>query len=151
MNPLPVAVDASVALKWVVTAEAFADLAQALYRDCLAAGRRLVGPPHLTGEVTNALYQRVRTQNPDRQLTETEAREALSAFLALGVELLTTPDLYEQAFSFARAHTLPSVYDALYVVFAQTLGTELWTADQRLLAALDGAAPWVRFIGDYPR
>src|SRR5206468_3224666 len=86
----------------------------------------------------------------DRQLTEQEARAALTAFLALRVELLTVPNLYEQAFDFARRYTLPSVYDALYVVFAQVLGIELWTADQRLLGAIGANAPWVRFIGDYP-
>jgi len=26
----------------------------------------------------------------------------------------------------------------------------LWTADGRLLGALGDAAPWVRFIADYP-
>jgi predicted nucleic acid-binding protein len=150
MNQLPIAVDASVALKWVITAEVFAANAQALYRDCLTDGRRLIAPPHFSGEVTNALYQRVQSQNPDRHLTEQEARDALTAFLSLGVELLTLPNLYEPAFSFALTYTLPSVYDALYVVFAQLLGIELWTADQRLLNALGSTAPWVRFIGTYP-
>ena len=43
-----------------------------------------------------------------------------------------------------------SDYDSLYVVLAQLLNVELWTADQRLLQMIGAAAPWVRFIGDYP-
>ncbi len=83
-------------------------------------------------------------------MTERESREALNDFLDLGVALLSPPQLYPRAFAFAGAHGLPSVYDAMYVVLAQTLGSELWTADQRLLSAIGQAAPWVRSIRDYP-
>ena len=37
---------------------------------------------------------------------------------------------------FAKRQGLATVYDSLYVVLAQMLGGELWTADQRLLAAV---------------
>lgn len=150
MNQPPLAVDASVAVKWVLTTESFTAHAQALLARTRQAGGGVVGPPHLPGEVANALYQRVRSQEPARHITDAEAREALTTFLRIPVTLLGPAELYERAFTFARTYTLPSLYDSLYVVLAQLLGTDLWTADRRLLDALGSNAPWVRFIGDYP-
>lgn len=150
MNQAPVAVDASVALKWVVPAEDFVRQARALFADTLRAGRAIVGPPHLPGEVSNALYQRVRSQEPARHLTDAEAQEGLEAYLAIPVQLVAPSELYERAFRLARSHNLPSMYDSLYVVLAHILGAELWTADRRLLSAIGSGAPWVRFIRDYP-
>ena len=50
----------------------------------------------------------------------------------------------------AQAASLPSLYDSLYVVLAEVVNTELWTADQTLVRALGDSARWVRSIGDYP-
>jgi predicted nucleic acid-binding protein len=79
-----------------------------------------------------------------------EGERALADFLRLGVELLSPAGLYPQALAFAHRHRLPNIYDALYVVLAQMLGTELWTDDQALLNALGPSAPWVRPIRTYP-
>ncbi len=116
MNPPVVAVDASVAVKWVIATEDHAAEAQDLLVDTLQAGGSVVGPPHLPGEVGNALYQRVRSQDPRRHLTDAEARQALTAFLAIRLTLLGPGELYARAYDFARAHNLPSYYDSLYVV-----------------------------------
>ncbi|MBI2761848.1 MAG: type II toxin-antitoxin system VapC family toxin [Chloroflexi bacterium] len=144
-----VGVDASLAVKWVVDEE-HTDRAQQLWADSLAARRPVVAPPHFTGEVTSALYQRTRRADPAFHLTVTEAGDALREFLAYPVEVVTLPTLYEQAFTFAHTHGLASIYVCLYVVCAQLLNMELWTADQRLLTTVGGIVPWVRFIGDYP-
>jgi predicted nucleic acid-binding protein len=149
MNRSAVMVDASVAAKWVLVAEDHAAEALLLLTECLRHDRPLVGPPHLHGEVSNALYQRVRSTDPGKQLMPDEAAEALAVFLALPLTPVVPPTLYERAFDLAQALNLPSLYDALYVVAAQLLGVELWTADRRLLTALGPAAPWVHFIGDY--
>lgn len=150
MNLDAISVDASVAVKWVITVENLSDHAQALLRDCTRTGRRVIAPPHMAGEVANALYQKVRSRDPNRHLTVDEALEALTAFTAVNVQSYFPTGLYERALAFAAAHGLPSLYDSLYVVLAQLLGVELWTADRRLLDALGGSSPWVRFIGDYP-
>lgn len=110
----------------------------------------VIAPPQMAGEVANALYQKVRSRDPDRHLTGEEAQEALTAFMAVQVESLSPNGMYELAMEFALEHGLPSLYDSLYVVLARLLGVELWTADRRLLDALGGGSPWVRFIGDYP-
>ena len=148
MTPSAVVVDASVAVKWVLPEE-WTDRAQALMAASIQARQRLVGTPHLSIEVVNAIYQR-RRGAPQERLSETEADQALARFLAFPLELLSPTPLYEQAFAFARTHGLSNVYDSAYVVLAQLLNTTLWTADETLLNALGTAAPWVRFIGAYP-
>lgn len=140
-------VDASVAVKWVV-AEDLSALAQTLYDDTIALEHMLAVPPHLVSEVTNALYRRALRTGP-LAISADEARTAVRCFLALRVQVVTRTSLYDEAFAFAHAHSLGTIYDSLYVVLAQHLGTVLWTADQRLLTATRVAAPWVRWIGDY--
>ncbi len=143
-----VAVDASVAVKWVV-AEQDTDRAQALLNDSLTASRPIVTPPHFTGEVVNAIYRRMRRTGP-HQLSRTQAETAVHEFLRYPTRALTFPDLYEQAFTFADAHSLSAIYDSLYVVFARLLGVDLWSADEHLLNAVASIAPWVRPISAYP-
>lgn len=142
-----VVVDASVALKWVVPEE-FSEQAVALLAH--QAHQPLVGPPALLSEVTNTLYQRTRRRDEATRLTPREAEQALAQILAIGIQIVSPDDVYEQAFAFARAHGLPDVYDTLYVVLAEMLGTDFWTDDRKLLQAVRSAAPWVRWIKDYP-
>jgi predicted nucleic acid-binding protein len=141
--------DASVALK-LVLAEAFSDQAEALLTTTLTAGQAVCGPPSLPLEILSALYQRARRGDPATAITLQEAEQYLAQFLALPIAVVSPPDLYLHTFAFARTHGLARTYDAVYVVLAQLLGVELWTADQSLLNALKSAAPWVRWIGDFP-
>jgi len=141
--------DASVALK-LVLAEPFSDRAEALVTNTLAAGQPVYGPPSLPLELLSALYQRARRADPATRISFEQAAQYLDEVLALPIAVVSPPDLYPRTFTFARAHGLVGTYDAVYVVLAQLLGTVLWTADQRLLNALGPAAPWVRWIGDFP-
>jgi predicted nucleic acid-binding protein len=47
----------------------------------------------------------------------------------------------------ADEHNLPAAYGAHDVALAELLGAALWTADRRLLRALGGRLPFVRWIG----
>ncbi|MBI3973521.1 MAG: type II toxin-antitoxin system VapC family toxin [Chloroflexi bacterium] len=142
---LGIVLDASVGLKLVLDEE-HRERAQALFRQHLQARTPVLGPPLLFGEVTNALHQRARRTT----LTQEEAREALETFLSFPIQQIQPEGIYERALAFAASNQIRSVYDCIYVVTAQRLGVELWTADQNLLNALGSAAPWVRWIGDYP-
>ena len=144
----PVVVDASVALKWVLFEE-FNDQARGLYEAALHAYRPLLAPPHFFSEVTSALYQRTRTREPARYLSEDEAHEAFTRFSRFHVQTAAPENLYERAFVFARDHRLASLYDSIYVVLAEMMDGTLWTADQRLFTSASPMAPWVRWIGDY--
>jgi predicted nucleic acid-binding protein len=143
-----IVVDASVSLKWVLFEE-FTHQARSLYEAALTAHRPFLVPPHFFSEVTSALYQRTRTREPARHLTEDEAREAFTGFSRFPVQPAAPEQLYERAFVFAREHRLPSLYDSIYVVLAQLMDVVLWTADQRLFSTASPVAPWVRWIGDY--
>lgn len=141
----PVVVDAALAVKWVLPEE-LSGRAQALYEDAVRRGRSVVAPSILPVEVINVIHQRRRKDD----LTAAEADAALDLFLRLRVEPVTLPELHRQAAAFAVAHRLKHVYDAHYAVLARLLETELWTADRALLKSLGSAAPWVRWIGDFP-
>jgi predicted nucleic acid-binding protein len=141
-------VDASVALKWVLF-EVFTDQARALYAAALTAHRPFLVPPHFFSEVTSALYQRTRSREPARHLTEDEAYEAFTRFSRFQVQTAAPENLYERAFLFAREHRLASLYDSIYVVLAELMEVQLWTADQRLFTTASPVAPWIRWIGDY--
>jgi predicted nucleic acid-binding protein len=144
-----VAIDASVAAKWLLTEE-YSGQARSLLRDSLRGGRPLVGPPLLMAEVINILYQRVRTKDPNKHITETEAEQALGQFLQYPLRLVAPDQIYSLAFAFARTQQLENTYDALYVVLAQLLNVELWTDDRVLLRSVSDVAPWVHWIRDYP-
>lgn len=148
-TPPTYVVDASTAVKWVI-AEDFSDQADALLATSLRTARSIVVPAHFPSEVTNAIYQRVRSTREDRHISEERARTALAEFVALPVVLHSSAGLYERAFAFARQHRLDATYDSLYVALAEMMAGELWTSDRRLLNAVGSAAPWVRWIGDYP-
>lgn len=129
----------------LVILEEFSDRALALYRAAARRQDRIVGPPVLPAEVANAVYQRFRR----RDLSLAEANIAVAQFVQLAIMIETPPDLVPRAYAFARNHQLKSIYDCLYVVLADHLSAELWTADRRLFDAVAAVAPWVRWIGDY--
>ena len=140
-----VVLDASVALKLVLQEE-FSGHAEALVRSSIEQNLPISGPPHLFSEVANALHQRGRRGD----LTDEEAHEALAKLLGFPIQQAQPDALYDQALTFTQRHKMRSLYDCLYVVLAQILDAELWTADRNLINALGGAASWVRWIGDYP-
>ena len=139
-----VVIDANILFKLVIR-EDYSDQAQALYIETLSSGTPIYVPPHWAAELTHALYRLIRR----RLISEEEGDQALGQFLQFPVQIMGVSELYERAFVFARTHTV-SAYDSLYVVLAEMLNTELWTDDRRLLNSLEQAAPWVRWIGDYP-
>ena len=145
-----ICVDASLAAKWVFEEEHYQE-ARALYRDSLTAAERIVAPPLLPIEVTNIVRQRMRRVKPPAKalLSTAEAQEALVRFLALPIELELPRNLHRVALELAVVHELPAVYDAHYLALAQTLGCELWTADRKLVGAVQQKLPFVRWIGDY--
>lgn len=146
-----VAVDASVALKWVLTHSGESDIAQAdaLLQDAVAADQVFLVPPHFFAEVTNVLYRRIRTNRPDLRLTPSQAADALNTLRGVGIGIGSPPDLYERALEAAQRYNLAGAYDALYLVVAERAECDLWTDDQRLLKAVSGSVAYVRWIHDY--
>ncbi len=128
MSPLAV-VDASVALKWVVT-EAGSDAASALLTGMASGKVSLVAPEHLIGELGNGLRKRVA----QGVLSADDALAALDAVAGLELKLVGGPDRWFRSLRAALAWGL-TTYDALYLLLALDLGAELVTADVRLTDA----------------
>lgn len=124
-----VVVDASVAMKWVVT-EPGSDEASALLTDMAGRAVSLVAPEHLVGEVGNGLRKRVA----QGVLAADDAVAALDAIAALGLEFAGGVELWRRSLRAALSWDV-TTYDALYVLLALELGTELVTADVRLADA----------------
>lgn len=140
-----ICVDASVAAKWIFL-EDFSEQAIALAADCAAAGEPIFGPVLLPLEITNTIRRRMLRD----RLGLAEARVLLDLFSAFSVTIAELGGLSEQALALADSYGLPAVYDAYYIALAQLLGCDYWTNDRRLLHALGGKLPFVKWIGDYP-
>jgi predicted nucleic acid-binding protein len=139
-----ICVDSSVAAKWVLPEE-HSEQALNLYQRVTQAGQEVVAPPLLPIEVCNILRQRVR-----RGLLRSEdATRALDCFLDFPVRLAAPPRPHSRALGLADQYNLPAAYDAYYLSLAQEMGARLWTADRRLLRAIEGRLSFVSWIGDY--
>ena len=134
-----VIVDASVAIKWVIT-EPYSDSA------ALLVGQDLAAPELWLAEVANALWVR----QARGLLTVEEARLCLRELLAAPVEALPMADLVPVALDAAVALRHPA-YDCCYLAAAKVHGCTLVTADGRLarrVARHPEFAPRVRLLWD---
>lgn len=118
---MPLIVDASVAVKWIVH-EPFQD--QALE---LVADNDIIVPDLLPAEVRNALVNRVRR----RLSTAQAARTAEMAFRAIPLIIERSTDQLDQAFNLALTFEHP-IYDCVYLALAMTRELRLVTADLRM-------------------
>jgi predicted nucleic acid-binding protein len=114
-------VDASVAIKWVVT-EPHGDLACALLDEDLAA------PELWLVEVANALWAR----QARGLMTPAEARSGLGELLVAPIRSLPMAGLVSLALELAAALRHPA-YDCCYLAAAQVYGCTFVTADARFV------------------
>jgi predicted nucleic acid-binding protein len=99
-----VVVDASVAVKWVLDEE-FTQQARHLLRDSVRLP--ILAPAHLTSEVTNALYQRVRTTDPTKHISAAEAQEASPSFYAFALRSELNPSYTSKRCALSRPIASP--------------------------------------------
>jgi len=135
-----IAVDSSVAVKWVLP-EPFSAQALAL----ADAGDELVAPWLLPFEVANVVRRRMVRE----ELSLADADLVLVRFAAFPLELRMPLGLSRRALVLADRFGLAAAYDAHYLALAEGLGCELWTDDRRLLAAVGRELPSVRWIGEF--
>jgi len=103
------------------------------------------------GQVTKAANQVVvglTIAAVSEALTLARGIASIDDFLLLPITLLDPPGLHHQALTFAAAHSL-GAHDAHYVALAYLFGCELWVDDRRMLRAVQGRLPFVKWIGDY--
>ena len=139
-----VCIDANVVLKLVLNEE-YSEQADALWSDFKSQAYTIIAPPLAIYEIAAVLRQTVHRGEIDPG----EGREALAAILQLGIGTIEPVDLHLQAYDLATRFNLPATYDASYLVVAESLGCEFWTADRRLVNAVSRDLPWVKWLGNY--
>ena len=138
-----VVVDASLAFKWLVK-EIYTAEANDLGRLWNSQGTQIAAPYLMPVEVTNALHHRVARG----ELTLEAATRHMESLLSSGLELHQTPTLHGRALELASLLRQGAVYDAHYLALSETLGCELWTADEKFYRAASPSAGNVRWIGE---
>ena len=114
-------IDASVAAKWF-NLEELSDRAADIKEAYVRGDLELAAPIHMIYEVGNSIWK-------NKQLTETEANDAIAALLQLNVQLLEpTTERAKRAMKIAKSRNT-TFYDAIYLQAAEELNIALLTAD----------------------
>ena len=134
--------DASVALKWLVT-EAHSAGATRL----LELGTEFFAPTHWRAEAATALWARAAVRG---EMSEADALLRISWLIGLEVRETALPVLLTDAVALAfELHARP--YDTLYLALAERLRVPLVTADRKLFdkaTAVPRLAPLIVWVGD---
>jgi predicted nucleic acid-binding protein len=136
-------VDASVGAKWVSPEliEPLADRADQFLRDYMTGAVEIVVPDLFWLEIGNVVWKATHRG----MLTHALAQRALEVIINRDFPTLPSrtvlPDALTIAVDFGR-----SVYDSTYVALAVATGSQLLTADERLVNALGSRFP-VRWLG----
>jgi len=139
-------IDASVAIKWVVKGEPFRYKARQLLRGARMQNITLIGPPLLEYELESNLQRRLH----HGRATIAAVDASLSTFYAVGVRIVTHPDMVVRAREIARQFKQERIYDALYTALAELRGGEFWTADEAFYDAVKTGFSFVKYLPDYP-
>ena len=139
-------VDASVAVKWYLLDEDYADQAGALLSQFRQGAIKLAAPTHIRYEVASAITVATRGRAP--RLTLEQGRRAIEEFLALDLETTGDAKIVRLAYDLVHEYDC-AFYDALYLALAQEMGVPFITADGRLYRRVR-AIPTVLWIGDFP-
>jgi predicted nucleic acid-binding protein len=135
-------VDANLVVRLV--ADPKDEFGRGLWEQWDAEGQQLAAPTLLYYEVTNALY-RYRRQG---LMSLVAVRLALKAAFSLPLHLYGEAALHQRALDMAERFSLPAAYDAHYLALAEQLAADFWTADRKLVRAVQDALPWVRLVGE---
>ncbi|MGZ3609599.1 MAG: type II toxin-antitoxin system VapC family toxin [Ktedonobacteraceae bacterium] len=143
-----VVVDASLALKWVLS-EADSNTAIALLQTWDTAKIEIIAPALFTYEATNILYRQVVTN----KLSYEEVKKLLTKLLSIGILLnfVQHREISIRAMELSHHFGLPAAYDAHYLALAEHEKCEYWTADTRLWNAVRDKLPWVHLLSERQR
>ena len=139
-----VVVDASLAVKWLVE-EDDSDKAHAALHSWVAQGIARIAPHLMPFEVANALHRRVLRG----ELTVDDSIRMIARLLESRLALHQPPDLHVRALQLASQLNQNAAYDAHCLALAESLGCELWTADERFYRAASTSVANVRWLGDF--
>lgn len=135
-----ICVDASLIVR-AVTDEDGSKSAQALLKSWQKSGEFLVAPALLDYEVAAALNRKAFLQ-------DLEASEALNAYriaLTLGIGKKHEGPWMERAMMMANTFNKKSLYDFVYLVCAEEMRAELFTADHAFYQMVQAGYPFVKY------
>jgi predicted nucleic acid-binding protein len=131
-------VDASFAIR-LVTPHPQRDFFKNLADQWLAEGIILTAPSLWLYEVTSVTTKLVRLG----EFTNLQGRNLLKLLENMGIELFEMDEfLVEKAFDWTVQLNRAAAYDSFYLALAEKLNCDFWTADQRLVNAVN--QPWVK-------
>ena len=136
-------VDASVAVKWVLPAydEPLSEQASKLFGRFVKEEAQFLAPDLLWAEFGNVMWKAARRG----RCTPARAQAALDALLHLNITSMPSQPMIEDALGLAIDFNC-TVYDSLYVVLAINSGTQLITADEKLVQSFPAPMP-VKWLG----
>ncbi|MCA9972015.1 MAG: type II toxin-antitoxin system VapC family toxin [Anaerolineales bacterium] len=133
-------VDASLTLNFLVPGAAHAQL-YPLFEQWQVAGVALAAPTLWAYEMTSNVNKLVHFG----LITAAEGNRLLKLLPALNVQLVVPDDeLRSNAYRWTRQLNRAAAYDSFYLALAERLNCDFWTADQRLVRAVN--QPWVKSI-----
>ncbi len=138
-----VCLDASFVVRMLVDSKE-GPVADRLWVKWQKEGRRLVAPPLMFFEISNAVYRYVRAD----LFSLERALQVLETALRLDIDLVTYPELHQEALRLAHEWRLPATYDAHYLALARRLQAPFWTADRRLARLVRPHFPHVHLLGE---
>jgi len=141
-NSETVCIDASVVLRYVLMPDDAP--IKTVWQTWVKDEINLVAPSLLFYEVTNGLYQQQR----NKYLSPETIWKTLELSLDLPITLVNEKNLHLRAREIAMQYNLPATYDAHYLALAEWMDIELWTADKRLVKAVQSFdLDWVQGVG----
>ena len=133
--------DASVVIRYLLPS-AEQPHYQQLWQSWMTTGVTLYAPTLWLYEVMSGLSKGVFF----KAITSADAAALIPIVHQLPVELVVpTADISQKALTHTQRLKRKNPYDSYYVVLAQELGCELWTADKKLFNAV--GRPWVKWAG----
>ncbi len=140
-----VAIDASLAINFVIPAQPYHAQTVAMLRAWAGERAVLIAPPLFESEADSVIRRYVY-----QGLLDGDAGEAAQELLdALPVGIVHDPRVRERARQIAEAFNQDRVYDATYSALAELMGCEFWTADRAFHGAVKRRLPYVRFVGEF--
>ena len=131
-------VDANVIIDLVAPDVAVGGPAERLIAGLAAERFEILVPALVWIESSNALLTGIRRGRWDGEAAD----GAFAALAGIPVVSADTQEDWERAFELARRYDNWPVYDMVYVALAERLGTEFYTADEKLRGRL-AHLPWV--------
>ena len=140
-NSETVCIDASIVLRYVLMPDDAP--IKTVWQTWVKDEINLVAPSLLFYEVTNGLYQQQR----NKYLSPETIWKTLELSLDLPITLVNEKNLHLRAREIAMQYNLPASYDAHYLALAEWMDIELWTADMRLVKAVQSfELDWVKGV-----